>query len=547
MRSTAPKRVGRANAGYISVISFWCIALAAIVAITQGAIGRPRVAVDSFQYLSVAQNVASGAGLRTSLVHFDEERLAGVVPAPLTTFPVGYPVAIAAVEVAGIDGESAGWIVSAIATLANVVLLLILAVELGVDALGRFTVLGMFALNMSTIEFASAVLSDSFFTAAVLASLTLTAKSFRATNSGGRWVLTAVCAGLLLGLSYWIRYAGLFVFAGVCATATATVVLKATRERRVLLVSCATASVVIACSMLRNMLLVASWKGGNNKVVHNSAGKILHDFAAAVRDLLVGSSEASHLFAVRTALAFLLVAAVLAGFMVRARRSKSFPGARDSARGRTELLLSVVVVTYVVCLAYTAAITPILFSTRYLYPMLPLVLALAGRVVFGTRRPIQSQTNSTIWAGGAAALLCLYGGIHVDAWLRMKPESTAADALRALQSRDADNRSASDVIVSAAGLHGTIMATDGQAIGYVLRSPTISLVGPDFSSREWDESYVRATIKRFAINAVVIANDGPDSQVSAFVSKLSAGHAPDWLTKVSTTDRLTIYRPTSEP
>jgi hypothetical protein len=55
----------------------------------------PLLSNDSFQYLSEARNLRDGNGLSTSIIHFDIERRSGIIPAPLTTFPPGFAIAIA--------------------------------------------------------------------------------------------------------------------------------------------------------------------------------------------------------------------------------------------------------------------------------------------------------------------------------------------------------------------------------------------------------------------------------------------------------------------
>ena len=91
----------------------WCV-LALIVAVVQlphqGM--RPRLENDSFQYLSAASQVRSTGQMATTLVHFDTERKHGVIPAPLTWFPPGYPIAIGAVSTLGLSFETSALLIS---------------------------------------------------------------------------------------------------------------------------------------------------------------------------------------------------------------------------------------------------------------------------------------------------------------------------------------------------------------------------------------------------------------------------------------------------
>src|SRR5262249_18015901 len=67
---------------------------------------------DSYQYLSVTETLRTGHGIETSLVHFDVERAHGTVPAPITTFPSGFPMAAAAVTKLGVPPTAAATAVS---------------------------------------------------------------------------------------------------------------------------------------------------------------------------------------------------------------------------------------------------------------------------------------------------------------------------------------------------------------------------------------------------------------------------------------------------
>ena len=93
---------------------------------------------DSFQYLSVAKNIRQGNGIATDLVYFDTERSHGRIPAPLTTFPPGYPAVIAALS--GLMGgfEAAARFLSVISALpAQPVLLAFVLMAARVTALVR--------------------------------------------------------------------------------------------------------------------------------------------------------------------------------------------------------------------------------------------------------------------------------------------------------------------------------------------------------------------------------------------------------------------------
>jgi hypothetical protein len=77
---------------------------------------------------------------------------------------------------------------------------------------------------------------------------------------------------------------------------------------------------------------------------------------------------------------------------------------------------------------------------------------------------------------------------------------------------------------------------------------TISLVGPAFSTVDWNEATVRATIQRFNVGAVVITaptaeKPEDDAMPSAFTRQLALGNSPSWLRLALRSGRVLVYVP----
>ena len=96
----------------------WVFIAAGVLALRLVPTFTPELNHDSFQYLSAADNVLAGRIGYTSLIHYDVERSFGVIPAPMLTFPAGYPLAIAFVSLAGVSTKTAALILSVASTLA---------------------------------------------------------------------------------------------------------------------------------------------------------------------------------------------------------------------------------------------------------------------------------------------------------------------------------------------------------------------------------------------------------------------------------------------
>jgi hypothetical protein len=90
-----------------------------------------------------------------------------------------------------------------------------------------------------------------------------------------------------------------------------------------------------------------------------------------------------------------------------------------------------------------------------------------------------------------------------------------------------------------------IAATNGQAAGYVLQHPTLSLVGRPYGRVNWNATAVRAELVRFGATHLLVFRDAalyPVIQESQFLGALAAGQAPSWLRPVDLNPDIYLYR-----
>lgn len=235
-------------------ILIWCILAFIISAATTRF--APKLTEDSYQYISAADNLANGNGLRTSIIHFDIERKYGQMPAPLTTFPPGYSVVIASLNYFKIGFETAGFIVSLGSLVVLVPLICCAAriLELSDDAT-RLALL-LFIVNSTTVFQSTAVLTESLFTTLTFAALSLIMMHLR--DSGRMRNLAGALA--ILGAATWIRYAGLFLVLGVGTFLVARVVLKRDRRSVADLLWMGVPAAMLAVLFARNAIVCGSGK-----------------------------------------------------------------------------------------------------------------------------------------------------------------------------------------------------------------------------------------------------------------------------------------------
>ena len=281
----------------------WVLVLAALLATYINSDLLRTLGQDSFQYLSVARNVLEGRFGYTSLLHFDAERSFGVVPAPMVTFPPGYPLAMALVSLAGPSLATAGLLISAISTFACVPLLAWISEELRLSRLLRNVVIAGFVGNATVIKMGSSVWSDAVFTFLVLLGVVFLTVAQRPTNKGT--VSGWVAAGAAFGMAYAVRYAGLFFIVGLALVVIRHLLVSNRELGKRYAISVAVAGAFALMGITRNIALVGNWRGGNDKIVSNPLSSMLLETVRGANRLLLGpgSGTAGGTFVPRVALA----------------------------------------------------------------------------------------------------------------------------------------------------------------------------------------------------------------------------------------------------
>ncbi|MEP7294845.1 MAG: phospholipid carrier-dependent glycosyltransferase [Burkholderiales bacterium] len=509
----------------------------------------PELGHDSFQYLSAADNALAGHIGYTSLIHYDVERSFGVLPAPMLTFPSGYPLVIAVVSLVGVSTKTAALIVSAVSTVACIPLLLWLGARLGFSRVIRHVVVACFVINGIVCQYSAAALSEPLFMLLALAGIAaiVAARLHENTGSLRHWVL----AGLAFGATYFVRYAGLFFIVGLTLMTLRHLLARERLLTRGYAIALAVAFAFVTTGIARNMLLVGNWRGRDEMLVSNPLWSVLAQTAMTINGLFLGvgtgRSALGGTFVPKAVLAALLVAGIASLAWGRWRaRSTAFDPPPVSGMGIDLLLLSS---TYVACMIYAGHTSSISYgAARHFLPLVPPILLLFGLLLRFLLPDVErSVIPRRLPIAALAISFCCYAYLNI--LVIRKPlenqEALVAEQFSAGAGGAAASRAA---VLRLTGPQGAILANNGQAVGYFLGRPTISTVGPEFSPVVWDEQTVRDTLRRFDIKAVVItvpAPGRPDNGdvPSPFIERLTQGKAPAWLTLVDRSATVLTYAP----
>jgi hypothetical protein len=535
-------------------VAVWVLLAAALVGLRTIHHGGPILGYDSFQYMSVAENLAAGNGIRTSIAHFEPERSHGVLPAPMTWFPAGYPALMTVLALVGISPMWAGFLVSGTAFCALVATTAWLCSWYGLSAAAARLTLFCLIANSMAITFSAAVLSESTFTALSVGSLAmlLAASSEGGTAHDGSGLALWALSGLATGLSCWIRYTGLFLFAGVGLYLSLEILRDRRRDLRGPLLAVAAAGALTAALLLRNVYLVGTWRGGNTKAVSETALYVARRSAAAIYQLFLGALRLERLGVPELLLA--LAGSVCACFGITALWHNRAAVARNLKDRPSLMPLLTYLGVYAAAMIYLTFFSTPHVSARYCYPVLPLLLVLIGLLVTLVAPNLGRTRHRGIALASVVAVVASYLFLNVRDAVEPSLSRSALIERRIAKFFEEPTPSGEPLrrwVDANIPADASIVATDGQPTAFVLRRNTVSLASLDYRSQAWEEPQVRELMSRFHAAFLILYRGTPalavpvEQSESQFLRTLARGEQPsDWLQLATRNPYVLIFRRT---
>ena len=456
-----------------------------VLTLYSGHARAPYLWPDSYQYLDAATNISTGKCACTFLAHFDEQVAAGRMPVPLTHFPPGYPVLMAAVSRFGVSYERAGYLISAASFLIALWMLCEVAVTLG----ARLWVIAGFALLWMThagaLSAASMVLTEAPFTAVLMILAALIARDLAAQASSP---IRLLGIAFVAGAGYWLRYPGLFLIPVTGAYLASC----ACRQRKTpWAVAALVLLATITCSLqVRNIIYSGNWRGGFMAGTNMKVREVATDAPKAAYHLVFGDRVVTRLDI--WPMIFTIAALTLIWYIVRGWKKNSLTDAQ------LWIWLGLLAAVYIVGILAAALSSIASDFVRYFLPVYPLLLACpapAGIRALGPQgKPLWAFALLALWI----AILAIQSR-SLAAPLGDPPHVVAKRALQGAQIEQwlRQHTQTNDILV----------ATNGQALHYLLQRPVVSVIHPRFTRRPEDEAGFRALMKRFHARYMICSQE----------------------------------------
>jgi len=491
-------------------------------------VGAPYVSNDSVQYLDAAAHLAAGDCFCTTVAHFDEQIAVGHIPVPFMHFAPGYPLLIAGLSRLGLAPETAGYLISAFSYLLTIALFWYIGTTLGAHpwALGSLCLLWI--ANSIAILMASFVATEALFTAIFLGLAALMVADSK-TETSRPWILVAI--GIIGGAAYWVRFAGIFVV----PVAVLYLVWRWWTRRRTLapvLLGLAAAGGECLAVMIRNSLVTGTWRGGFSNNKGHSGQFILGESARALYHLPFGDRAVAHLDVWAIAFAGTFAAAgVLAVIAWRGGRRAELP----SSFSLSVSWLGVLAGVYVAGLIYAVRNSVASDLARFFIPVYALVLVVAAAA---------SLARKTMENIILSVLVLTVLAIQARSLLTRPAIPLTASVSRVFKEEVEPGISVQRWLSGHVSPKDVVIATNGQAVHYVLQRPVVAVIDPDATTRRIDEAGFHALMAQYGARYMVLfpgSNLVQEQDDIPFLRSLAAGSVPPWLDLAAKTRDVALY------
>lgn len=514
----------------VAWVSFWVLATLAVHFLAAKWIGRALLTNDGYQYLDAAGHLLARNGLATSVAHFDEQVAWGKLPVPLTHFPPGYPIAIAAVAALGLVPLDAAYILSIAGFVGTTLLLLHAWRRLGLEPFAAAMLCLVwigngYALLFSTVLGPGAlfIVCTTGFAVCILLDL----------QADGRRPWLLLLMGLAIGLSFALRYAGLF-FIPSLGMYLAWRAWRTPTARSLAFGGAAMAALLAIPILVRNTVITGTWRGGHSSGNGHTVAEVAREFLTAPFHIGLGDNAP-----ISTGLwtALLLATGCFLVWTLAARWKTPPPPVWPAYTLPALVWFAILSGGYVAGIVLTE-LTTIAAATHYYLPVYPIVLIAAG-MAFRLATSVRARV---------ALVLCVLPVLAVNALSVVYPRSLSSEreVARLMNGEVEPGVPLRQWLQGRLRPGSVLFSTNGQAVYWVLRQPVVSIIDGGSTSQEWTPAALRDLMAKYRATYLMVFPAADRYAVLEqynipLFGQLAAGESPEWLRIAARTPGVIVY------
>jgi hypothetical protein len=508
---------------------------------------------DAAQYLSTAQHLMAGDGLRTSVMYYDSQ-LQQQAPAVQTVWPGGFPAITAAMSyLTGLSLDRSLVLVAILAHLGTAILLLFCLQMIGTGRGLALICAAFWMLFIPSWISVSRGLSEPLYQLCGIAAAVGVAAYYRVSNDTRmqirhhrQWLLFA---GLAVMAAITVRYQGVALIVPLAVA----MMINHPLQRAAWLKWLSGLAVVLpavsltALMFTRNVWITDSMTGGANP----GRGQALMDIAERVTWLPDGWRMPAVVFLMLSVLATSIAAAVLWFRTIRRLDGAAASGHALPARAVSVYCLgayaSNVALLFYLCLTSTAYVIAMRYVVVCLLFLIPPCAALHSHIMRMMVGQLSSARRELTFAWGPGVLIVSVTMLQFAALQRPffdRLESAPPTRLLVtLQPVWIDGRPALDWLRGDELQPPVIMSTHAHALSLLTSQTVVGVPIPIYTAQSWPEHQIHDLARRHGVKYLVAFRELDTWVYRDLINKmLDRNQCPVWLERVVANNELVIAR-----
>lgn len=479
---------------------------------------------DGVQYLSTAENWLAGRGFSTHALMYTPH-FQGVIPAPQTVWPPGYPLFIALTSQLGLSLQHTALVINLMSLIVSAGLVLLIMRRFKCSHIVAASGAIIFYCTANPWSSSMSLASEPLFSMLILAAI-----YFQPSDVQGK-IWPWIVSGIFIALCILVRYSGVLFSVGVGLGMFVFIVKNYRGEPKLfwrgftLLTLQISISVAVFATILIRTYLLTGTTSRNIGVVETEADWLARlkitiwqfsEFFGFNDGGILSSSVGSVLF-----IAFLLLLMVILALVLfvspKMMVTQSLQRNRLDSEAVQFVIMAHTIVFAIFFGLHIVGLSVVELNHRYLqqvYPGLCILFCILVVNAYAKMKALKLTAASNWFRNSLGALLCIFAIAQVSSATALsyyfRPGIQAQEVVALSVSEDMDLQALiQSCFMQADSIEGSIWSNDGQQLTQFTGVPSITIADV-YGNEPYDLDIVRGHIADYDIKMFVILNNLPD-------------------------------------